>query len=31
MVIERTNKEVIIRIPLDIDIYGLQQLIDYLS
>lgn len=30
MLIERTNKEVIIRLPSYIDTEGLQQLIDYL-
>jgi hypothetical protein len=30
MVIERTNKEVIIRLPLSVDTDGLQSLIDYL-
>ncbi len=31
MVIERTDKEVIIRLPAGINISGLQQIIDYLS
>jgi hypothetical protein len=31
MVIERTSSEVIIRLPLDIDINGLQRLVDYLT
>jgi len=30
MVIERTKKEVIIRLPSDIDTEGLQNLINYL-
>lgn len=31
MVIERTNKEVIIRLPSYVDTKGLQRLIDYLT
>ncbi|TAH00573.1 MAG: hypothetical protein EAZ15_08805 [Sphingobacteriales bacterium] len=31
MEIERTNKEFIIRLPLDVDTTGLQSLIDYLT
>jgi hypothetical protein len=31
MVIERTNKEVIIRLPLHVDTKGLQSLVDYLT
>ena len=31
MLIERTNSEVIIRIPSNVDTEGLQRLIDYLS
>lgn len=31
MVIERTNKEVIIRLPAYVDTKGLQRLVDYLS
>jgi hypothetical protein len=31
MLIERTNKEVIIRIPAYVDIKGLQRLVDYLT
>lgn len=31
MVIERTEKEVIIRLPADINIEGLQQLVDFLT
>ena len=31
MIIERTDKEVIIRLPADINVDGLQRLIDYLS
>ena len=31
MVIERTNKEVIIRLPADVDIDGLQRLVDFLT
>jgi hypothetical protein len=31
MEIERTSKEVIIRLPLDVHITGLQELIDYLT
>ncbi len=31
MVIERTNKEVIIRLPSYVDTKGLQSLIDYLT
>jgi hypothetical protein len=30
MVIERTSKEVIIRLPSYVDTHGLQQLVDYL-
>jgi hypothetical protein len=30
MLIERTNKEVIIRLPLYINTEGLQELLDYL-
>ncbi len=31
MVIERTNKEVIIRLPSYVDTKGLQRLVDYLT
>ncbi len=31
MLIERTNKEVIIRLPASVNTDGLQRLIDYLS
>lgn len=31
MLIERTNKEVIIRLPSYVDTEGLQRLVDYLS
>lgn len=31
MIIETTKKEIIIRIPANVDISGLQQLIDYLT
>lgn len=31
MVIERTNKEIIFRLPADIDIFGLQRIVDYLK
>lgn len=31
MLIERTSKEVIIRLPVSVDITGLQRLIDYLT
>jgi len=31
MVIERTNKEVIIRLPSYVDTEGLQRLVDYLT
>lgn len=31
MVIERTNKEIIIRLPSYVDTEGLQRLIDYLT
>ena len=31
MIIERTSKEVIIRLPLDVDTAGLQRLVDYLT
>lgn len=31
MLIERTNKEVIIRLPSYVDTDGLQRLIDYLA
>ena len=31
MLIERTNNEVIIRLPASIDTEGLQRLVDYLS
>ena len=31
MIIERTNKEVIIRLPSYVDTKGLQRLVDYLS
>lgn len=31
MVIERTNKEVIIRLPSYVDTEGLQRLVDFLS
>lgn len=31
MLIERTNTEVIIRLPATVDTEGLQRLVDYLS
>lgn len=31
MVIERTSKEVIIRLPSNVDTKGLQSLVDYLT
>jgi hypothetical protein len=31
MVIERTNKEIIIRLPAFVDTTGLQSLVDYLT
>jgi hypothetical protein len=31
MLIERTNKEVIIRLPASVNTEGLQKLIDYLT
>ena len=31
MLIERTNKEIIIRLPSYVDMTGLQSIIDYLS
>ncbi len=31
MIIERTAEEIIIRLPADINVDGLQRLIDYLS
>jgi len=31
MIIERTSKEVIIRLPSYVDITGLQNLVDYLT
>ena len=31
MLIERTNSEVIIRLPLSVDTEGLQRLVDFLS
>jgi len=31
MLIERTNKEVIIRLPASVDTTELQQLVDYLT
>lgn len=31
MIIERTKKEVIIRLPSYVDTEGLQELVDYLS
>lgn len=31
MLIERTNKEVIIRLPSYVDTKGLQRLVDYLT
>ncbi len=31
MVIERTSKEVIIRLPLCVDTKGMQRLVDYLT
>lgn len=30
MIIERTNKEILIRIPNSIDIEGVQRIIDYI-
>lgn len=31
MVIERTNKEIIFRLPVDIDVSGLQRIVNYLK
>jgi len=31
MQIERTNKEIVIRLPSDVDIVGLQRILDYLK
>jgi len=31
MIIERTEKEIIIRLPANVDVSELQQLIDYLT
>jgi hypothetical protein len=31
MIIERTSKEVIIRLPSSVDTKGLQRLVDYLT
>ncbi|HEX8356156.1 MAG TPA: hypothetical protein VF610_02035 [Segetibacter sp.] len=31
MVIERTSKELIIRLPASVDVTGLQRLVDYLT
>jgi predicted trehalose synthase len=31
MLIERTNREVIIRLPASVDTIGLQRLVDYLT
>lgn len=31
MIIERTNNEVILRLPADIDTLGLQRIVDYLK
>jgi predicted trehalose synthase len=31
MLIERTNKEIIIKLPSSVDITGLQRLVDYLT
>ena len=31
MIIERTNKEVIIRLPENVNTNGLQRLVDYLT
>jgi len=31
MIIERTAKEVIIRLPADVNMDGLQRLVDYLA
>lgn len=31
MLIERTNREVIIRLPASVDTMGLQRLVDYLT
>jgi len=31
MLIERTNNEVIIHLPSDVDIEGVQKMVDYLS
>ena len=31
MVIERTNKEIIFRLPADIDVSGLQRIVNYLK
>jgi len=31
MVIERTNKEIIFRLPVDIGISGLQRIVNYLK
>ena len=31
MVIERTNNEIIFRLPLDIDISGFQRIVNYIK
>ncbi len=31
MQIERTNDEILIRLPADVDIVGLQRILDYLN
>lgn len=31
MVIERTNKEIIFRLPVNIDVSGLQRIVNYLK
>ena len=31
MLIERTNKEIIIKLPSSVDTIGLQRLVDYLT
>lgn len=31
MQIERTDKEILIRLPLDTDLVGLQRILDYLK
>lgn len=31
MQIERTNKEILVRLPLETDLVGLQRILDYLK